>query len=234
MLIKTFPSRFLKTNTYLVACDLTKKALVIDPGFRLGEIRETVNREYLQVVGIVNTHTHIDHILGNHAASAYFHAPLMVHRDESARLLRPSPLAWFRGHWQISPPADRLLEEGDIISVGLLRFEVIHTPGHTPGGICLRYKKAIFTGDTLFQGSIGRTDLRGGDFDTLAHSIKEKLFILSDDIFCYPGHGERTTIGDERRYNLFVRLRPEQVEDLMLDMMKQASRERDDRKKSKE
>ena len=220
MLIKSFPSRFLKTNTYLAACDLTRNALLIDPGLRLAEVRRTVERENLKIVAIVNTHTHVDHLLGNHRAKALFGAPLMVHEAESKKLTRHSPAAWLRGRLRLSPPPDRTLLNGDILEVGSLRFEVIHTPGHSPGGICLRHKKTMFTGDTLFRGSIGRTDFKDADFDTLAASITEKLFILSDDIFCYPGHGQRTSIGDERRYNIFVRMRPEQMENMMMAMMK--------------
>jgi glyoxylase-like metal-dependent hydrolase (beta-lactamase superfamily II) len=144
-----------------------------------------------------------------------FNAPLMVHEAEAERLTRVSPGGWITGHWQLSPRADRLLKDGDTIDVGSLKFTVIHTPGHSPGGICLRFKKAIFTGDTLFAGSIGRTDLKGGDYDTLVASIRERLFILFDDVYLYPGHGEKTNIENERKYNIFVRLRPEQIEQLL-------------------
>lgn len=216
MLLKKYSSRFLKTNTYLVACDLTKKAMIIDPGIRSKELEAEVRKNSLHVIAIVNTHTHLDHLLGNHKARTLYGAPVMVHEAEEKRLTRISPAAWITGHSRLSPPADRLLVDGDIIIIGSLEFLVIHTPGHSPGGICLRHKKNIFTGDTLFRGGIGRSDFKGGDYDTLVGSIRDRLFILSDDIFCHPGHGPKTTIEDERKYNIFVKLRPEQIEMLLL------------------
>jgi hydroxyacylglutathione hydrolase len=216
LLIKSFTSRFFKTNTYLVACDLTKKAAIIDPGRNLVDLTSEVRDRGLEVIAIINTHTHGDHVLGNHKAKELFAAPIFVHETEKDRLPRIGPSAFILGKLRLSPPADQLLNDGDIIEVGSLRFEVIHTPGHTKGSICIRYKKAIFTGDTLFRGTIGMADVKSGAHDRLVESIKERLFILSDDIRCYPGHGKRTTIGDERRYNLFVRLTPEQLEQLLM------------------
>ena len=233
MFIKTFTSRFLKTNTYIAACDNTGKALLIDPGINLDEVQKIVKEKNFTIEGIVNTHTHLDHVLGNYKAKAIFKAPILVHKAESDRLTRVSPGAWAFGRIRVSPLADRLLQDEDAIEIGGLYFEVIHTPGHSPGGICLKYKKRMFTGDTLFQRSIGRTDLKGGDYQTLVSSIKEKLFILSDDIYCYPGHGERTTIGDERMYNIHVRMSPEQIDQISMALLEEMHKRKSESKKAK-
>lgn len=225
----------MKTNAYLVACDHTRKAALIDPPLKLEPIIQKVRKKNLSVVAIINTHNHIDHILGNAKAKKAFGAPLIIHQDDAKRLSRVSPAGWLTGHWRLSPAPDRVVHDGEQIEIGGISLLVIHTPGHTPGGICLRHKKSIFTGDTLFQGAIGRTDFKGSSYDALAESIKEKLFILSDDISCYPGHGRSTTLGDERKYNLFVRIRPEHMERLMLESLKrrEAARQSKGAKESK-
>jgi len=218
--IETIESGFFKTNTYLVIDELTNRAMLIDPTGSWRKIAALISQTGAEVTAIVNTHAHFDHVNRNHEAKQSTGAPLLIHRAEGDRLPRLSlPSLLLRGRPKLSPPADRLLEEGDEIEVGSLRFEVIHTPGHTPGGISLRYKKHIFTGDAIFAGAIGRTDLKGGNYDQLAAALKDKLFILSDDIFLHPGHGPRTTIEAERKYNIFVKLRPEQVDELMLAML---------------
>jgi len=214
--IEVIESGFFKTNTYLVADELTGKAMLIDPAGKWAPIERMICDSGAEVVAVVNTHAHYDHANRNREAKRLTNAPLMIHRAEAERLDRFSlPSLLFRGRGKLSPPPDRALDEGDVIEVGSLRFEVIHTPGHSPGGICLRYKKHIFTGDALFAGSIGRSDLKGGDYDQLVASIRDKLFVLSDDIHLHPGHGPQTTIEAERKYNIFVKLRPEQIEQLM-------------------
>ncbi|MDP8225213.1 MAG: MBL fold metallo-hydrolase [Candidatus Lernaella stagnicola] len=216
MRIDTVESGFFKTNTYLVTDDLSGEALLVDPAGNWRRIEELIRAGGSRVVAIVNTHAHYDHASRNVEAKRLTGAPLMIHEAEAERLSSFSwPSLFFRGRPRLSPPADRLLREGDEVEVGGLRFEVLHTPGHSPGGICLRYKKTIFTGDALFAGAIGRTDLKGGDYDTLITAIKDKLFVLSDDIFLYPGHGPRTTIEVERKHNIFVKLRPEQIDEIL-------------------
>ncbi|MHA1568004.1 MAG: MBL fold metallo-hydrolase [Alphaproteobacteria bacterium] len=216
MRIEQIESGFFKTNTYLVIDELTGKAMLIDPAGNWQRIARMIDDGGAEVTAIVNTHAHYDHANRNREAIKLTGAPLLVHADDAPRLTSFSlPSLLFRGRPKLSPPPDRLLREGDSVEVGSLSFEVIHTPGHSPGGICLRYKKHMFTGDTLFAGSVGRTDMKGGDYDRLAESIKDKLFVLSDDIHLYPGHGPKTTIEHERKYNIFVKLRPEQIEELM-------------------
>ncbi len=216
MHIEKVESGFFKTNTYLVVDDLAGEAMLVDPAGNWRQIEAMIRAAGAQVVAIVNTHAHYDHVNRNHEAKRLTGAPLSIHRAEAEKLDRFSVGTLLaRQRLQRSPVADRLLDEGDVVEVGALRFEVIHTPGHSPGGICLRHKKHIFTGDAVFAGAIGRTDLKGGDYDTLITSIKDKLFILSDDIFLHPGHGPRTTIKDERKHNLFIKLRPEQIDELL-------------------
>lgn len=220
MRIEAIESGFFKTNTYLVIDELTNQALLIDPAGSWKRIAALLEQTGAVVTAIVNTHAHYDHVNRNREAKKLTAAPLMIHRAEGDKLSRFSAASLLlRGRPILSPPADRLLEEGDEIEVGSLRFAVIHTPGHTPGGISLRYKKHIFTGDAIFAGAIGRTDLKGGDYDQLAAALKDKLFVLSDDIFLHPGHGPRTTIEAERKFNIFVKLRPEQVDELMMAML---------------
>lgn len=216
MRIERIESGFFKTNTYLVIDEASGAAMLVDPAGKWGPIATLVRETGVRVAAIVNTHTHFDHINRNAEAKRLTGAPLIVHRAEADRLGRRSALgALLRGRLVLSPPADRLVDEGDVIEVGTLEFEVIHTPGHSPGGISLRCKKHILTGDALFAGAIGRTDFKDGDYDTLVTAIRDKLFVLSDDIFLHPGHGPRTTIHDERKHNIFVRLRPEQIDQIL-------------------
>jgi glyoxylase-like metal-dependent hydrolase (beta-lactamase superfamily II) len=214
--IERIESGFFKSNTYLVVDEATHAALLIDPAGHWRDIEAAIQSTGASVVAIVNTHTHYDHANRNHEAKKRTGAPIGVHRAEAEALRRFSLASLlFRGRARLSPPADRRLEDGDEIEIGSLRFEIIHTPGHSPGGICLRHKKNIFSGDTLLAGAIGRADLPGGDYDQLVASIRDRLFVLSDDIHVHPGHGPKTTLEAERKYNIFVKLRPEQIEEIL-------------------
>ncbi len=213
MRIEVFKSGFLKANTYVVGPDESREALVIDPAGNPARILDYVRRENLCVVAIINTHSHWDHVNANGALKRASGAPIMIHEADAEALSRVSPWAMLlraRARW--SPPADRRLREGDTIGAGAYNFEVIHTPGHTPGGICLKYRKILFTGDTLMAGAVGRTNDKDDSWKTISSSIMDKLFILSDDIACYPGHGPKTTIEAERKTNIFVRVSPIQIE----------------------
>lgn len=199
----------LATNCYILICEQTHKALIIDPGFPAEEANDILN-EILQngfkVEKILNTHGHVDHIIGNEILKRLTKSKILIHRNDALMLIDPSKnLSSMLGLDIISPKADRLLEEGDIIKVGNLELEVIHTPGHTEGSISLfcEKEKVVFTGDTLFAGSIGRTDLPGSSFEKMMHSLK-KLMNLSDETVVYPGHGGKTTIGREKRMNPFL------------------------------
>lgn len=195
----------LSTNCYIVACEKTKEALIIDPGAEPDRIFKLTEKLGVKVVGILNTHGHADHIGADEALRRKFNVPLMIHREDAPLLQSPGRnLSMWGGFDLRISPAERLLEEGDEIKVGELNFKVVHTPGHTPGGVCLVGHGKAFCGDTLFAGSVGRTDLPGGSWSQLVDSIKNKIMTLPDDTEVFPGHGPCTSVGEERSSNPFV------------------------------
>lgn len=181
---------------YLVADLLSKEACLIDPGAEPEKLEKALKKEELSLRYIINTHGHGDHI----AANGYFGVPVYIHRLDAGFLTDPK-LNLSRHFFfdVVSPPAGRLLEDGDTVALGALTFGVIHTPGHTPGSVALSLGGVLFTGDTLFAGGVGRTDFSYGDERALYRSIREKLFTFPDDTVIYPGHGPASTIGDEKR-----------------------------------
>jgi hydroxyacylglutathione hydrolase len=194
------------TNTWLVWDIDSRKAILVDPGAPLQKIISYVNTNNLEIIAIVNTHGHADHIGGNEFFQNAWKVPIYIHKLDANKLTDPQKnLSSFMGRNIISPAADRLLDEKDKIVLGKKILEVIHTPGHTIGGICLLYENLLISGDTLFRRSIGRTDFPDGDFDTLKNSIINKLYILPDNTLVLPGHMEETRIGEEKRENPFVR-----------------------------
>jgi hydroxyacylglutathione hydrolase len=200
----------LNTNCFVAWCEEMKEAVVIDPGFSTEkEGKETVLQVIeindLGVKYIINTHGHADHTSGNGVVKKATSAPILIH-ELDAPLLGESGKDWASmfGYQVVSPPADKTLRQGDTIHFGKCTLTVLHTPGHTPGGISLLGNDCVFVGDTLFQGSIGRTDFPGGNYKTLIRSIKEKLNVLPDNFTVYAGHGPTTTIGIEKRNNPFL------------------------------
>jgi len=195
----------LQVNCFVVACQRTREAMVIDPGEDGPRILQLAESNGYQVKKIVNTHGHFDHIGANQPVKEATGAVLMMHEADLPLLQNA------RNHAQAygltvspSPDPDKFLNEGDIFSVGEQSFSIFHVPGHSPGSICLLSDGHLFVGDVLFAGSVGRTDLPGGDFDALIEGVREKLFRLPAETIVHPGHGPDTTIGREKQTNPFV------------------------------
>jgi len=195
----------LAANCYIVGCTATGDALVVDPGDDGPHVVAALAKHGLTARMIVDTHGHFDHTGANGAVKAATGAELAIHVDDAPLLERQEQhAASFGVVVPPSPKPDRLLVDGDVLHVGELSFEVIHTPGHSPGGICLFFGDIVLVGDTLFAGSIGRTDLPGGNHHTLIDSIRTRLLPLGDRVRVLPGHCETTTIGAERATNPFL------------------------------
>jgi len=195
----------LQVNCFILADEKTREAVVIDPGDDAQDILLIIKEKGLKVLYIVNTHGHFDHIGANKAIKEATGAEILIHEGDSAVLASaPSQSAMFGMKSVSSPSADRFVKHGDVIRAGEVSLKVLHTPGHSPGGICLLEEGIVFTGDALFAGSIGRTDFPGGDLATLLRSIKTNLLTLPDDTKVFSGHGPASTIGDERRENPFL------------------------------
>ena len=205
MIIKQLTVGPIMANCFILGCEDTLQAAVIDPGDEADRILQVLAGDKLTVTQIINTHGHFDHVSANKPMKGATGAPISIHPLDAPMLttLSRSAAAWGLSA-EDSPEPDKTIEDGDTISVGNLAIKVLHTPGHTPGGVSLLVAEAVFVGDTLFQGSIGRTDFPGGDFETLRDSIHNKLFTLDEKTTVYPGHNQPTTIGHEKRSNPFV------------------------------
>ena len=219
------PVGMLQCNCHIVGDPETREAIVIDPGGDADRILEAIERHHLKVTAIVVTHTHIDHVIGLHRVHGATGAPVYLHADDLGlyRMLDVQA-SWLGMKTPEKVKIDQLVREGDVIRWGRYEGQILHTPGHTPGSICLYMpsdlpvaptdagaaKSAksgtgqLFAGDTLFAGSIGRTDLWGGSMAAIMQSLKGKLLELPDGTIVYPGHGETTTIGEERATNPFL------------------------------
>jgi hydroxyacylglutathione hydrolase len=199
MFVETFTIGLLSTNCYVASCPRTKDAVIIDPGLELPveaqPIVEYISESELNVKFIINTHGHSDHIKGNVFFQQKYHVPLCIHPLDAHFIAELTSNKYL---------LNKMLEDGSIVRCGKEILKVLHTPGHTPGSICLVGEKLIFSGDTLFAGSIGRTDFPGGSNSDMQLSL-QKIVSLPDYLLVYPGHGETTMIGEEKRINPFIK-----------------------------
>ena len=204
MILKHFTAGEYETNNYLVICEETREAALIDAG---GNYEKTVNllkENNCELKYILHTHGHFDHIQGDSELQKTFDVKTFLHKnDEPLAMGLKQQLMMFGMKSADAPKIDGYLEDAQVIEVGNLKLKVIHTPGHSSGGVCFLVDKILFSGDTLFADSVGRTDLPGGSYEVLGDSIKNKLFILDEEIVVYPGHGPSTTIGHEKKNNPF-------------------------------
>ena len=198
-------------NGFVVGCEETREAVLIDPGDEVASLLAFAERSGLSIRHILLTHAHVDHVTGVAAAKRALNVPIHLHKDDLFLYDRAVEMgAMFGLTVEPQPPIDRFYTPAQTIPFGTYEARVHHTPGHCPGGVCLQIGKAntsgkeLFVGDTLFAGSIGRTDLPGGDYDTLIASIRNVLFPLGDEAIVHSGHGPDTTIGKERRTNPFL------------------------------
>lgn len=205
MIFDWMPVGQMGANCYIIGCEQTKEGAVIDPGEEGRRIVAKAKELGLNIKSIILTHGHIDHIMAVDAVKEATGAQILIHREDAPMLVDGKKnMSYFMGSLKNYSAADVLLKDGDTIKVGNLELKVLHTPGHTPGGICLVVEGKIISGDTLFEGSVGRSDFPGGSHDTLIASIKNKLMAYQDETKVYPGHGPSTTIGFERVNNPFL------------------------------
>ncbi|HDM42833.1 MAG TPA: MBL fold metallo-hydrolase [Firmicutes bacterium] len=195
----------LATNCYII--ESAGEAIVIDPGGEPEKIIETLKSLSLKVKMIINTHGHIDHISANNDIIGFTSAPLAIHPDDLSFLTYDWEKETAELGIRVNSPreADIYLTDGDKVKIGNVEFNVIHTPGHSPGCICLHTEKTLICGDTLFYEGVGRWDLPRGDYETLINSIRTKIYTLPDDTDVYPGHGPSTSISHEKKHNPFIR-----------------------------
>ncbi len=205
MFIETLEVGPFAENCYVVGCEATKEGVIIDPGDEIDRILEKVAALKLEIKYILITHAHLDHVKELGTLKNEIDVPVLMHRDDQF-LLDGLPMQASAFGMSVSdiPKIDKYISEGDNIQFGNKSFGVLHTPGHSPGNVSFVTQEVAFVGDVLFSGSIGRTDLPGGDFDILIQSIKTKLFPLGDDTVIYSGHGPATTIKKEKQTNPFL------------------------------
>ncbi len=206
MILKKIEVGPLGVNCYIVGDEKTKEAAVVDPGGDVDAILALLKKEGLTCRQIINTHAHFDHVGGNARLKEATGADILTHPDEASSLAHVDDAAKMFGiNSENSPPADKLVTEGDIVEIGEIKARIAELHGHSPCGIALIFdeEKLVIVGDTLFAGSIGRTDFPGGSYDALIQDIQNKLFTLPDETVVLPGHLGETTIGREKRHNPF-------------------------------
>ncbi|HOP39875.1 MAG TPA: MBL fold metallo-hydrolase [Geobacteraceae bacterium] len=205
MIVETVVVGPLMVNCYVLGCEQTREGLVIDPGGDVEDIFSVISHHQLKILTVINTHGHFDHMGGNNAVVSMCGSGLLIHELDAPMLARADLTAQKFGLTvEASSPPTGFLHEGDTVSFGNYKLSVLHTPGHSPGSCSLFGEGVVFTGDTLFAESVGRTDFPGGSSSALGKSIREKLLILPDETVVYPGHGPSTTIGHEKLHNPYL------------------------------
>lgn len=207
MIVRSLAVGPFEMNCWIVGDPVSREGLIIDPGDEIDDLLAIVAEEKLRLKWILNTHAHIDHVAGVAEFKQRTGLPFHLHPEDGFWLpLLPKQAAQFGLRVPKVPQVDAALHEGDRFQIGTIEARVIHVPGHSPGHVCFHFpsERQLFCGDVLFAGSIGRTDLPGGDHDLLLAGIRAKLFPLGDDVQVHPGHGPDTTIGEERRHNPYV------------------------------
>ena len=203
MVLKVLPTGMFGSNCYIIGEN--GEGIIIDAGADAGEIMNAVGEAGLTIKYVILTHGHVDHIRSADKLRERTGAPVLVHEADGSYLTDPElNVSDLCGMALVLKKADRLLKDGDTVKAGGLDFEVIHTPGHTPGGVCIKVNNLLFTGDTLFRASIGRSDLPGGSGNQLVASINDRLMVLEESTVVYPGHGPTTTIGHEKKNNPYL------------------------------
>ena len=199
-----------KVNTYIVSCPETKDGVIIDPGGDAKKIIALIKKNRIQIKYILNTHGHADHIIANQKLKKSLRLQICMHEDDNSFFTNPDILKIEEKELGLSTPgkADIVLKDSEVLKIGNLNIKILHTPGHTPGSVCYLVNGNLFTGDTLFVGDVGRSDLAGGSFETLLQSIKEKIIILPKDTKIWPGHdyGETpfSTLSWEMKENPYI------------------------------
>lgn len=205
MELKVFSNGMFGSNSYVLWND--GEGALIDAGVAANEVIDTISENGITLKYIILTHGHIDHICSVDDIKSKTGGNVVIHTKDAIALTNPkyNGSALFSGESIVFNEADKKVEDGDKLKLGSLEIEIIHTPGHSSGGICIRAKDCLFTGDTLFYRSVGRTDLGNGNYDELIDSIKNKILVLDESIVVYPGHGRSTTIGYEKNNNPYLR-----------------------------
>lgn len=206
MKFTTLPLGIYQANCYVVYDEETKETAVVDPGGDFEELKDYIDDNNLTVKYIILTHAHGDHIGALRELKTYTDAPVCVHEADNSMLKNSKKnYSEIMGYKKIELEGDIFLEDGRVLELGNIELRIIHTPGHTKGSICIKCEDSLFSGDTLFARSIGRTDFEGGSYEEIISSIKNKLMTLPDETKVYPGHGGSTTIGEERYKNPFLK-----------------------------
>jgi len=209
LILREFTVGPLQVRAYILGCEDTKQAIIIDPAGSEGLLAKNIEDLGLDLVAIVNTHGHPDHTCGNEKMKRLTGAPVLMHKADDELFRDPGVVAMFRAWgFEPAPPADDYLRDNQLLKVGNLSFQVLHTPGHSPGSVCLFGNGVLVTGDTLFIDAIGRTDLPGGDYDVLMKSLKSRILPLPDETIVLPGHDygpkPTDTLGGQKRTNPYL------------------------------